>query len=202
MSKARKRYCCFFLSVVMLAVLMPVSGHAVSEAEGQSSQTGIYEVTALREENVKHFALPDGSYEAVSYSQPVHERNAAGQWVDIDNNLQLASAKGNSVYTNSSRRVSFAQKLSQDRPLFSVQDGTHGISMTIMQGASLSAATKANTAVASVNNSSSRRSSFSTIEEATKLNSASTVTYADALPGVDLSYTVKGYNVKENIIVK
>lgn len=68
MSKARKRYCCFFLSVVMLAVLMPVSGHAVSEAEGQSSQTGIYEVTALREENVKHFALPDGSYEAVSYS--------------------------------------------------------------------------------------------------------------------------------------
>ena len=52
----------------MLAVLMPVSGHAVSEVEGQSSQTGIYEVTALREENVKHFALPDGSYEAVSYS--------------------------------------------------------------------------------------------------------------------------------------
>ena len=36
------------------------------------TKRGVYEVTELREANVKHFALEDGTYTAVMYGSAVH----------------------------------------------------------------------------------------------------------------------------------
>ena len=43
----------------------------------------IVEITSLREENVKHFRLADGTYEAVVYTHPVHRKDENGVWQDI-----------------------------------------------------------------------------------------------------------------------
>ena len=47
----------------------------------------IAEDEALREQNVKHFKLSDGSLMACDYGQPVHYQGANGKWDDIDNTL-------------------------------------------------------------------------------------------------------------------
>ena len=38
----------------------------------------VIEITDRREENVKHFSLPNGTIEAVVYSKPVHRKDASG----------------------------------------------------------------------------------------------------------------------------
>ena len=47
----------------------------------------LLEETALREENVKHFRMSDGSFVAVVYDTPVHYLDDAGQWQEYDNTL-------------------------------------------------------------------------------------------------------------------
>ena len=49
----------------------------------------VEEIPALREENVKHFRLSNGSYEAVSFASAVHRKDKNGEWQDINNNLTL-----------------------------------------------------------------------------------------------------------------
>ncbi len=49
----------------------------------------VVELTGLREENVKHFRLANGTYQAVVYEQPVHRKDDAGLWQDIDNRLTV-----------------------------------------------------------------------------------------------------------------
>ena len=51
--------------------------------------TDIYEIEELREENVKHFRLEDGSYVAAQYPTAVHIADSNGKWVDIDNTFIL-----------------------------------------------------------------------------------------------------------------
>lgn len=41
----------------------------------------------MREENVKHFRLPDGSMIAAQYDTAVHYRDESGTWQNIDNTL-------------------------------------------------------------------------------------------------------------------
>ena len=47
----------------------------------------IDELSNKREEGAKHFQLSDGSRAAVVYGFPVHEEDAAGEWIEIDNTL-------------------------------------------------------------------------------------------------------------------
>ena len=65
----------------------------VSFADPDEFIPAVYEVEDLREESVKHFSLPDGTYQAVSYSGAVHRKNADGTWRDIDNRLNALGAK-------------------------------------------------------------------------------------------------------------
>lgn len=63
---------------------MPLSSGELDEAPFI-----LREDTALREQNVKHFLLTDGSCTAVVYDEPVH-RQKEGEWVEIDNSLTAA----------------------------------------------------------------------------------------------------------------
>lgn len=45
------------------------------------------EDVSLREENVKHFRMTDGSYTAVQYSSPVHYQTDENTWEEYDNRL-------------------------------------------------------------------------------------------------------------------
>ncbi|MBQ9743546.1 MAG: hypothetical protein IJW19_00290, partial [Clostridia bacterium] len=53
------------LSLVMAVILFTFSMPIVALED-----TSIEEIEELREENVKHFRMPDGKYKAVVYSEP------------------------------------------------------------------------------------------------------------------------------------
>ena len=76
---------------------MPISAVARTLGELQTEEpTAIeeaYEVTALREERVKHFYVGEGNYTAISYGEAVHRQDATGTWQEIDNTLTLQGGR-------------------------------------------------------------------------------------------------------------
>ena len=105
--RGRTRLLALLLAAAMLVELAPVGAvEAVPEASQPEQSTGAVlddtvqarddapepevqgELTDLREQNVKHFRLEDGSFTAVTYDYPVHYQDADGRWQNIDNTLQ------------------------------------------------------------------------------------------------------------------
>ena len=87
------------------AFAVPITENTASEAPTASSENAavtedissgdvsiLYEDISLRKEYEKHFLMSDGSYQAVVYSQPVHEL-VDGTWVEIQSTNQ--NARGN-----------------------------------------------------------------------------------------------------------
>ena len=112
--KAVKKLTAFLLAIAMFTQLLPstvlaADGSLVDEAavealemtndtlaessegaytEALQNEKILFEETSLREENVKHFRLDNGSYIAVQYDTPIHYRNNNGKWTDFDNTLR------------------------------------------------------------------------------------------------------------------
>ncbi len=57
------------------------------------------EIVSRREENVKHFDIGNGMYQAVTYGTAVHRKDSNGVWQDIDNRL-LPDAQNNTYSTS------------------------------------------------------------------------------------------------------
>lgn len=77
------------------------------------------EVVGLREGNIKHFDMGDGTYQAVVYGHPVHELDESGNWRDIDFSLSLTGTRGNQKYTNQTAGVAFADRYEAGKPIMS-----------------------------------------------------------------------------------
>ena len=160
--------------------------------EINKSKKSVFEVKDRREETVKHFRTEDGSFTAVQYGIPVHEKDENGEWQDIDNTLSDTG----SDYATSNARVKFAKKTTGNETLFTLHDGNRKITMSL-SGANK----KVSGQVTNI------QTEFS--EDATKLQKlmtldklSSKILYPDILDGVDLEYVVNSGNIKENIIVK
>ena len=94
----------------------------------------LFEETSLREENVKHFRLNNGTYIAVRYDAPVHYRDHHGNWADFDNTLRPVNTldgSGVSSYrvTNGDSVRVFAADANAE-VLLAVQKGDYGLSLT------------------------------------------------------------------------
>ncbi len=152
----------------------------------------IFEAVERREETVKHFRMPDGSFVAVQYDLPVHELDAQGDWQDIDNTL---SAEG-SEYSTSNARVKFAKKITGNETLFTLHEGNHKITMSLV-GARKKVQGQVTNTQTEFGAEATQLQKMMTLD---KLSSR--ILYADILDGVDLEYVVESRNIKENIIVK
>ena len=75
---------CFVVSLIPFSVYATELGSVETQ---ESDHERIVEIEDKREENVKHFLLPDGSYEAIVYTDAVHRKDTNDNWVDIDNRL-------------------------------------------------------------------------------------------------------------------
>ena len=62
----------------------------IEESEAQTPEI-LAEEVSLREENVKHFRMSDGTVQAVQYAEPVHYEQD-GVWLDYDNSLDEVDA--------------------------------------------------------------------------------------------------------------
>lgn len=150
-----------------------------------------YEITSLRSENVKHFQLPDGTFQAVVYGEPVHRLNADGEWEEIDNTL--TEAKG--VIATGDSRVKFAKKITGNESLYTLHNGNYKVTIGLS-----GAKKKVEGLVANLSVSEDGMTKLQKLTNIDKISSS--VTYSDILDGVDLEYIVVSNSVKENIIVK
>ena len=104
----------------------PAESEATAEAETPDPAV-LGEMTELREENVKHFRMEDGTFTAVAYDQPVHYEDADGKWQDIDNTLfyQAASDAEKATYKTGpgSFGASFDETITEDGRIFETEDG-------------------------------------------------------------------------------
>ena len=143
---------------------------------------------ALREENVKHFKLSDGTTRAVIYAQAVHYKDDDGNWIDIDNALAL---NGSEYSTNNKSNIKFANK-SGSNGLISIKEGDYKIDFTPLN------TNKVSVVIENPQENNSRK-----FEDISKLNSmVSKAVYEDIYDGIDVEYILVGNNIKENIIVK
>lgn len=188
----------FLMSFLILVVSLPSYAFAtlIRESSNESEQSNsekaevivLEEEKSLRDENVKHFKLSDGSTKAVVYSQAVHYLDENGAWIDIDNALTL---NGSEYTTNNKTEIKFANK-SGSNGLVSIKDGDYKIDFTPL-----------NTNKVSVVIENPQKNDSRKFEDMSVLdNLVSKAIYADIYDGIDIEYILVGNNIKENIIVK
>ena len=92
----------------------------------------LFEDVSLREENVKHFRMTDGSYKAVIYDTPVHYLDEDGLWQEYDNTLHTVSRSGETTAyrVENGESVRLFAASAADSALLSVQKGDYALSLT------------------------------------------------------------------------
>ena len=205
MKKARSK--CRILSAIMTILILLVSlpTYALASLVPEDTSQGINEEQieeasfaqgelvvleediSLREENVKHFKLSNGTVKAVSYANAIHYLDADGNWIDIDNSLTL---NGSEYTANNKQEIKFANK-SGSNGLLSIKDGEYKIDFTPLN---------TNKVIVEIENPQENNSRK--FDDVKKLNNTvSKATYKGIYDGIDLEYILVGNNIKENIIV-
>lgn len=175
----------------------------------------VVEAVEMREENVKHFRLSNGTYEAVVYPRAVH-RKIDGEWKDIDNNLSIQTVKNIEIYSTSDNRVSFAKSFSLDSQIFTLSENGYTISMGLISDRSpeigiitpitppieIAAAENSTALQPTVTNAAVRQDRFDSLDAAVQIDNKASLKYPSVIENVDLEYVLDGNDVKENIIIK
>ena len=132
------------LTVIILGSSLPTEIFAegiylfANELGQESIQSGaIIEDISRREENTKHFILPDGSYQAVIYSEAIHRKDEEGVWQDIDNRLSLSTENNSGRYVTLDGRSSFTKNFAADRQLFVLEENGYSVSFSFQPNTNL-----------------------------------------------------------------
>ncbi len=181
----------------------------VAEEIAAKSGQGVVEIESLREENVKHYLMDDGTYRAVAYASPVHRKDAAGKWQDIDNRLLAAPAGSRSAYTTADGRFSVPSATKGGIPLFQLNEGNYLLSVSLPAhgepdrwfGAAdltvVNHAEKSSTAAAIA-----AVTPTAQFEKLARIDNRTRLLYENIMQNVDIEYLLEANNVKENIIIK
>lgn len=177
--------------------------------EFETQTTEVVEIVSLREENVKHFRLPDGSYEAVVYPQAVHRKDKNGEWQNINNNLSLQNYGEVQKYITSDSRVKFSNSFRANSELVTLSENGYSISMTlldekgVLKGTSNDKSTKVTITNSSISQfkALSDDTLYNSLSVASRVNNRSTVLYSNVRANTDIEYELLGNVLKENIIV-
>lgn len=122
-----KKLFALMLSLIIIVYCLPVHILALETEEINV----VVEEKALREENVKHFKMPDGSYTAVVYSNPVHRKDSYGAWQDIDNRMNESTVKNKQAYITSDGRTVFSKKInSKDSTIYRLSENGYSIKVS------------------------------------------------------------------------
>ena len=231
MSLNNKKWLAFLLSLLLVVGSYPITVIALEPnasigsptiatdsseliADSQEYADGevignVVEVPSLREENVKHFRLADGTYEAVVYTHSVHRKDKDGVWQDIDNNLSLVNDGVSQKYCTSDSRVKLAESFNANEELFTLSENGYSVSMALVStniSAKLSSTTELQLEIESkpiIRNAPTRVASqpFDTIHEAAAIDNHSSIVYNNVTTNTSIEYILQGNNLKENIII-
>jgi len=191
-----------FALLICISLLLSVIPTSASAKDTSSSETSVAvgaEVVSLREENIKHYDMGNGTYQAIAYSHPIHEMDSEGNWQDIDFGMTLTQTRGIGTYKNGSG-TSFRQNYAAGQPIMTLSGDNTAIAMTLVANTGTQVArVQAVPVTATVTESQTNLGTFAAAQAATFSN---TLFYENVLPGVDLEYIVDPWTVKENIVVK
>lgn len=214
----RTKIVAVLLTLILLVTSIPISTYAVNTTSIPASNstanqtiddhgiepkveveaaTVLNEVVSRREENVKHFDIGNGMYQAVTYGTAVHRKDSNGVWQDIDNRLIL-NAKNN-MYSTSDGRTRLSATANSSDPLISLSENGYTISMSPISNI-LNTTTMAeitNHEELNFNNVKGK-----SIEEVSSIRNDSSVRYRNVFASSDIEYILTSNDVKENIIVK
>ena len=185
------------LFAAMLAVIMLVTAIPVFAMDVDS--TTVKEVEELREENVKHFEMTDGTYKAVVYSDAVHRKDADGVWQDIDNTLEAVKENGNTEYSSSDGRIKFSKNIKNGK-IFELSENGYKISLSLSNKSlkDSNADVKNHKAKGTVSVFDSEEEQ---LEKLKNVDNLTKVRYNNIEDGIDLEYEIYSNNLKESIIV-
>ncbi len=192
------RWIAVVLALSVLFSCLPMSVFALDNTGADV----IVEDESLREESVKHFKMPDGSYTAVVYTDPVHRKDADGVWQDIDNRMDESTVKNKQAYVTSDGRTVFSKKISSKDPtVFELSENGYSIKVSFAEDS-----IKNTTAKLSNHAEKYKPTGADDIETQYKklktIDNNTTVSYKNLLKGMTLEYVLSGNDVKENIVIK
>ena len=193
--------CVFSPNVIALDYASPQKSLSIDNPQSISNE--IVEIESLRESNVKHFRLPDGSYQAVVYSQSIHRKDESGEWIDIDNHLTEVTKDGQLQYSTSDSRIKFVNN-DKNYPVMTLSEDGYSISMEFIGNTHsfIQKATKADTEKPTITNSTQRKTNtFASLEEAKNITSKTSIRYENLQNTTDIEYVLIGNDIKENIIL-
>lgn len=159
------------------------------EVNEKSKLSNIFEIETLREKDVKHFRLEDGTYRAVSYGKTVHRKDSSDKWQDIDNRLVLNNGK----YRTNDGKMKFLKVINNTEPFFEIIEDDYTISYQIINENTISA-----------DSIISNDTDFSNNEEITsetlsRVNTNSRIKYLNVYNNVDLECILDGENTVTKI---
>ena len=200
MLKKSYRWLAVVLALSVLFSCLPMSVFALEISNDNSDV--IVEDKSQREESVKHFLMPDGSYKAVVYTQPVHRMDANGVWQDIDNRMDESTVKNKQAYVTSDGRTVFSKKISsKDATVFELSENGYSIKVSFANDG-----IKNTTAKLSNHAEKYKPTGADDIETQYKklktIDNNTTIAYRNLLKGMTLEYVLSGNDVKENIVIK
>ena len=137
----------------------------------------IREIESRREENVKHFLMPDNTVQAIVYADAVHRKDADGNWQNISNDLALTEVKGVKFYTTADERVVFAESFAPNTQLWQLSENGYTVAMGLISNQLSAGAITTPAGPATVTNAPERNNatSWNSIEEARAVNNTSTI---------------------------
>ena len=200
MLKKSYKWLAVVLALSVLFSCLPMSVFALELSNDDSDV--IIEDESQREESVKHFLMPDGSYKAVVYTQPVHRMDANGVWQDIDNRMDESTVKNKQAYVTSDGRTVFSKKISsKDATVFELSENGYSIKVSFANDG-----IKNTTAKLSNHAGKYKPTGADDIETQYKklktIDNNTTIAYRNLLKGMTLEYVLSGNDIKENIIVR
>ncbi len=181
--------------------LMPFSAYATEFApveEQENDYETIVEIEEKREQNVKHFLLPDGSYEAVVYTDAVHRKDENGKWVDIDNRLYEDNKHG---YITEDERIIFNKKVNKNnREIFSLSENGYKISFSTLDDdiKNVNAKLSNHTQKYTPDPNDTVTEQYKKIKE---IDNATIINYKNIKKNTSYEYEIKADYVKEKIIL-
>ena len=165
-----------------------------------SSLDTIREIVSRREENIKHFLLPDGTVEAIIYNSPVHRKDNDGIWQDIDNRLNDNNSNQHG-YITSDGRIVFSKKLNTNTPeIFKISENGYSIEVTFnnenFKNCNAKLSNHAEKYIPSETDSFEEQ-----YKKLKMIDNTTTLLYKNLLKGIDFEYKIFANNIKENIII-
>ena len=151
-------------------------------------------MVSKREVYSKTYLLPDGTYQYVSYAEPIHYKDSTGNYVEINNTISAAVRAEGYRFANTANSwdAHFSDRIT-DQNAVKMTDGDYQIAFSF-EGQATSAPVTKTTDLGSRAHLSQYHKELAADDRA--------VLYADVMNQVDIAYTVRANALKEDIILK